>query len=93
MIMALIRCCFSKIHLHVSAAGKREQQHTFSNPLSLKYDWIKRNAEEATLVFLCELGSPSYAITDEQDNELSDRWEEAKIIKASVEDIWAELSA
>ena len=55
--------------------------------------WRERNAADATLVFLCELGPPSYAITDAQGDELSDRWEEAQIIKTWVEDIWAELSA
>jgi hypothetical protein len=50
--------------------------------------WRERNADDTTLAFLCELGPPSYAITDAQGNELSDRWEEALIIKAWVEDIW-----
>jgi len=55
--------------------------------------WRDRSAADATVVFLCELGPPSYAITDAQGNELSDRWEEALIIKSWVEEIWAELSA
>jgi hypothetical protein len=54
--------------------------------------WRERSANDATLVFLCELGPPSYAITDEQGNELSDRWEEACIMKSWVENIWADLS-
>lgn len=55
--------------------------------------WRERNAGDATLIFLCELGPPSYAITDALGNELSDRWEEAQLIKSWVEDIWTELSA
>jgi len=55
--------------------------------------WRERNVDDATLVFLCELGPPSYAITDAQSNELSDRWEEALIIKCWIEDIWAELAS
>jgi hypothetical protein len=54
--------------------------------------WRERNAADATLIFLCELGPPSYAITDARGNELSDRWEEAQVIKSWVEDIWMELS-
>ena len=53
--------------------------------------WRQRNSEDATLVFLCELGPPAYAITDANGHELSDRWEEALIIRSWVEDIWADL--
>ena len=55
--------------------------------------WRKRNARDATLVFLCELGPPPYAMTDANRRELSDRWEEALIIRGWVEQIWAELEA
>ncbi|MCO4812392.1 MAG: sugar phosphate isomerase/epimerase, partial [Gammaproteobacteria bacterium] len=33
--------------------------------------WRQRNDDDATLVFLCELGPPPYAITDAEQNELS----------------------
>ncbi len=52
--------------------------------------WRKRNAADATLVFLCELGPPAYAITDAQGAELSDRWQEALTIRGWVEAIWSE---
>ena len=55
--------------------------------------WRKRNDNNATLIFLCELGPPPYAITDANRQELSDRWEEALTIRKWVEDIWAELEA
>ena len=55
--------------------------------------WRRRNADDATLVFLCELGPPPYAITDGKQLELSDRWEEALQIKGWAEQIWAELEA
>ena len=54
-------------------------------------DWRKRNADDATLVFLCELGPPPYAITDGDQNELSDRWEESLQIRDWVKAIWSEL--
>ena len=38
--------------------------------------WRARNDDDASLIFLCELGPPPYAITDGQRRELSDRWEE-----------------
>ncbi|NQV86515.1 MAG: sugar phosphate isomerase/epimerase [Woeseiaceae bacterium] len=53
--------------------------------------WRKRNDEDATLVFLCELGPPPYAITDGDQNELSDRWEESLQIRDWVNEIWTDL--
>lgn len=53
--------------------------------------WRRRNADDAELVFLCELGPPPYAITDGQQRELSDRWDEALQIRQWVADIWAKL--
>ncbi len=53
--------------------------------------WRKRKDDDATLVFLCELGPRPYAITDGEQRELSDRWQEALQIRGWVQDIWAEL--
>lgn len=55
--------------------------------------WRQRMGDNETLVFLCELGPPPYAITDGDQLELSDRWGEALQIKGWVENIWAELAA
>ena len=55
--------------------------------------WCERNADDATLVFLCELGPPPYAITDARGGELSDRWQEALTIRGWVEAIWADLQS
>jgi len=54
-------------------------------------EWRQRNSDDATLHFLCELGPPPYAITDGNQHELSDRWEEALTIRGWVEAIWNEL--
>jgi hypothetical protein len=48
--------------------------------------WRARNDDDATLVFLCELGPPPYAMTDGAQQELSDRWEEALTIRGWVEE-------
>lgn len=56
-------------------------------------DWRQRNADDATLVFLCELGPPPYAITDGDQLELSDRWQEALQIREWVMEIWSELES
>ncbi len=53
--------------------------------------WRARNDDDATLVFLCELGPPPYAITDANQDELSDRWQESLQIRDWVREIWSEL--
>lgn len=55
--------------------------------------WRRRNANDATLVFLCELGPPPYAITDGDQRELSDRWDESLQIRDWVREIWVDLDA
>lgn len=52
--------------------------------------WRERNDDHATLIFLCELGPPPYAMTDALQAELSDRWQEALQIKAWIEEIWVQ---
>jgi hypothetical protein len=54
--------------------------------------WRARSGQDATMVFLCELGPPPYAMTDANQAELSDRWQEALKIRGWVEEIWAELA-
>ncbi|MED5415543.1 MAG: sugar phosphate isomerase/epimerase [Candidatus Latescibacterota bacterium] len=43
--------------------------------------------------FVVELGPPTYAIQGANGEELSDRWEEAIMIKDRVQQIWATLDA
>jgi hypothetical protein len=54
--------------------------------------WQERNTDDSTLPFLCELGPPSYAMTDQNGLELSDRWDESLTIKSWIEDLWESLS-
>ncbi|MFK7943099.1 MAG: sugar phosphate isomerase/epimerase family protein [Paracoccaceae bacterium] len=54
--------------------------------------WRARN-KAGECVFLCELGPPEYAMTGPDGKELSNRWEEALVIKGWVEQIWADLEA
>ena len=54
--------------------------------------WRERNGKDATLIYLCELGPPPYAITDAHGLELSDRWNEALVIRGWVEQIWEQLN-
>jgi hypothetical protein len=51
--------------------------------------WRARHAgENSAMVFLCELGPPDYAITDERGRELSDRWAEAALLAQWAREIW-----
>ena len=54
--------------------------------------WLDRN-DDGECLFLCELGPPEYAMTDHNGVEMSNRWEEALIIKGWIEDMWSELNA
>lgn len=55
--------------------------------------WCARHAsQDATLVFLCELGPPDYAITGARGEELSDRWSEALTLARWARSIWSELN-
>jgi sugar phosphate isomerase/epimerase len=54
--------------------------------------WLETATPTDTLIFLCELGPPDYAITGPDGRELSDRWQEALMIKGWVEDIWRRVS-
>lgn len=53
--------------------------------------WRARSADDATLIFLCELGPPPYAMTDRRQRELSDRWQEAMQIRTWVSEAWQSL--
>jgi len=55
--------------------------------------WRRRSDADAVCNFLCELGPPEYAITGSDGYELSDRWNEALMIRERVEKIWAKLEA
>ncbi len=55
--------------------------------------WRQRAGDDETLIFLCELGPPEYAFTDGEGKELSDRFEEALIIRDWANEIWARLEA
>jgi hypothetical protein len=52
--------------------------------------WIARSGPEAELTFMSELGPPNYAITGLDGRELSDRWEEAVMLKDMARAIWTD---
>ena len=54
--------------------------------------WRTRNPM-GTCNFLCELGPPEYAITGADGREISNRWEEALMIRDRVRGIWKRLES
>jgi hypothetical protein len=52
--------------------------------------WLKQARPGDMFVFRVELGPPSYSILDLSGKEISDRWEQAKLMRAVAERIWNE---
>jgi hypothetical protein len=51
----------------------------------------RQSGQSGPLNFLCELGPHEYAMTGPDGLELSDRWEEALILKDHVRRIWSKI--
>jgi hypothetical protein len=55
--------------------------------------WRARHrADDAPLLFICELGPPDYAITDRDGHELSDRWAESIQLAQWARQLWSEAA-
>jgi hypothetical protein len=54
-------------------------------------NWRARAPKDATLTFLCELGPKEYAMTGPDGYELSDRWQEANMMKDMIRALWKRL--
>ncbi|HWJ35733.1 MAG TPA: hypothetical protein VNR70_10730 [Steroidobacteraceae bacterium] len=52
----------------------------------------QHRTDDETLVFLCELGPPDYAITAADGQELSDRWAEALTLSRWARELWREVT-
>jgi len=52
--------------------------------------WLKQAGAGDVFIFRVELGPPSYSILDLNGREISDRWEQATLMRALAERLWNE---
>ena len=81
-----------QIQVQISFAHQKEWLDLFLGWWEYGFrSWRKRAPRDATLTFLCELGPKEYAMTGPDGYELSDRWQEALLLKRLVCDLWDRL--
>jgi len=81
-----------QIQVQISFDHHREWYDLFADWWRYGFEsWRNRAEETDRLNFLCELGPKEYAITGADGYELSDRWQEALMIKQRVQAIWNSL--
>ncbi len=81
-----------QIQVQISFAHQKEWLDLFLGWWEYGFrSWRKRAPRDATLTFLCELGPKEYAMTGPDGYELSDRWQEALLMKRLVRELWDRL--
>lgn len=53
--------------------------------------WLSRHTAEESMLFVCELGPPDYALTDRLGAEMSDRWAESLLLANWARALWREV--
>lgn len=82
-----------QIQLQITFEHHREWYDLFARWWQYGFkSWRARAGANDRLNFLCELGPKEYAMTGADGYELSDRWQEALMIKQRVREIWDALA-
>jgi hypothetical protein len=82
-----------QIQLQITFEHHREWYDLFARWWQYGFkSWRARAGANDRLNFLCELGPKEYAMTGANGYELSDRWQEALMIKQRVREIWNALA-
>jgi hypothetical protein len=83
-----------QVQIQISFTHHREWVELFMGWWEYGLRSLRRRApQDATITFLCELGPKEYAMTGPDGYELSDRWEEAKMMMDMIRALWARLEA
>jgi len=81
-----------QIQVQLSFAHQRDWLDLFMGWWEYGFrSWRRRAPQDAVLSFLCELGPREYAMTGPDGYELSDRWQEAKLLMEMVRGLWRRL--
>ncbi|MGL4966759.1 MAG: sugar phosphate isomerase/epimerase family protein [Inquilinus sp.] len=81
-----------QIQLQISFAHHRDWLDLFMGWWEYGFQsWRRRAPPDATLTFLCELGPKEYAMTGPDGAELSDRWQEALLLKDMIRSLWRRI--
>ena len=81
-----------QVQVQISFAHQKEWLELFMSWWEYGFrSWRKRAPPDATLTFLCELGPKEYAMTGPDGYELSDRWQEALMLKDMVRALWQRI--
>ena len=80
-----------QIQVQISFPHHRDWLDLFMGWWSYGFDsWRRRAPADAVLTFVCELGPKEYAMTGRDGYELSDRWDEAKLLMTMIRALWSE---
>jgi hypothetical protein len=81
-----------QIQVQISFAHQKEWVDLFMGWWEYGFrQWKNKAGAAESLTFLCEMGPKEYAMTGADGYELSDRWQEAIMMKDMVRGLWSRL--